>query len=228
MEAASFEPKIGEVCSARAGTRQSALDPRKVVSRLLEKNAGISSIDLDSSGAGVVFPDTARALIDPASFCATGRCSKDAQASLGLAFIELKNFVDRNASGPRAPPYIDTTPLSSNTGELRLFLLGRGSRQIACVPAPVPSPPAVATPAIQGPVIAGVEWKDIPHYFALRQNIEDLAIPQDDERFRGLKRASISWMQDRVADRSSLPSISLPDTLSAGFHLMRKVAGSVK
>ncbi|NPU65454.1 hypothetical protein HL667_10660 [Bradyrhizobium sp. 83012] len=217
LEAATFEPKIEEVCSVRAGTRQSVLDPRKLVSRLLEKNAGISSIDLDSSGEGVVFPDTARALLEPTSFCAGGRCSKGTPASLGLALVELQSFVDRNATGPRTPPYIDTTALNSKPAELRHFLLGRSSSQVLCVLAPDPAPPAtVAATALKGPTIAGVEWKDIPHYFALRQNIEDLAIPQDDERFPGVKRASISWMQDRVADRSSFGI-----NLAAGYTVGR-------
>ena len=216
LAAAPFEPKIDEVCSERAGTRQRFLDPRKVVSRLLEKNAGISSIDLDNSGRGVVYPETAEALLKPAAFCASGRCGKGTQEALGLAMTELLNFRDSNAGGSRTPPYIDTTPLSSSTTELRLFLLGRGSQQILCVPAPVVTPPAPAAASGKEPTIAGVKWKDIPHYFALRQTIEELVISQDSPRFASVKRASFSWMQDRVADRSSFGI-----NLAAGYTVGR-------
>jgi hypothetical protein len=215
--AGTFEPKPVDVCTkSTANPKLLVLDPRKVVAQLVEKNAGISSIDLDTTGAGVVFPETAQALLNPAGFCSNHRCSKKVESSLGLAFVQLLSFVDRHASRTQTAPFIDTSGLQIGTEPLRQFLLGRAKLENVCVLAPPPVIPPVAGPTEPGFKIGGVDWADIPHYFSLRQNVEDLPIPQADDRFKGLKQASVSWADDRVAQKSSFAV-----NLAAGYTVGR-------
>lgn len=213
-----FEPKPADVCSkSRSTPGVVVLDARKLVAQLLEKNAGISSIDLDTTGSGVVFPATARALLDPETFCSSSQCSKKAQTSLGVAFIELKNFVDRHASRAQTPPFIDTSGIAGGSDPLRQFLLGNARSESVCFfPAPASPPASADIPPESTVKIGGVPWADIPHYFSLRQNIEDLPIPQDDDRFKGAKQASASWARDDIANRSSFGV-----NLAAGYTIGR-------
>src|ERR1043166_8903256 len=77
LAAGAFEPKIEDVCTkSAANPKVLVLNPMMLVGQLVEKNAGISSIDLDTRGRGVVFPETAKALLDPVGFCSSGHCSK--------------------------------------------------------------------------------------------------------------------------------------------------------
>ena len=215
--AGAFEPKPEDVCTKSvANPKVLVLDPRKVVAQLVEKTAGISSIDLDTTGAGVVFPETAKALIDPIAFCSSGHCSKKVVPSLGPAFVQLSAFLGRHASRTQTAPFIDTSGLQIGTEPLRLFLLGRAKLENVCVLAPAPALPAVANPKEPGPTVGGVPWADVPHYFSLRQNVEDLPIPQsDDPKFKGLKQASVSWADDRVAQKASF-SVNLAAGYTVG------------
>ena len=212
-----FEPKPTDVCTrSTANPKVFILDPRKVVAQLIEKNAGVSSIDLDNTGAGVVFPETAKALLDPAGFCKSGNCSKQVQSALGPAFFELKNFVDRHAAPNQKVPFIDTSGLQTGDEPLREFVLGRTRPENVCVLATPPAIPPAANPKEPGPAIGGAAWADVPHYFSLRQTVEDLPIPQDDDKFKGLKQASVSWVNDRVAQKASFAV-----NLAAGYTVGR-------
>jgi hypothetical protein len=201
--AATFEPKVADVCTKSShNPKIYLLDPRRLVGQLVEKVAGVSAIDLDASGNGVLFPENAKALLDPQGFCKGGKCSTQTQTALGTAFISLKSFVDRHGSIAKSPGDIDTRSLNKDDSALRRFLLGLPSAENICLLAP-PSP-LVAGPSAEKP---GSSTKpllaDVPHYFALRQNVEDLAIPQSDPSFKGLKQASISWTDDMFARKSS-------------------------
>jgi hypothetical protein len=44
---------------------------------------------------------------------------------------------------------------------------------------------------------------DIPQFFSLRQNVEDLPIPQSSPNFKGVKQASLSFTDDRIAQKAS-------------------------
>lgn len=224
--AGPFEPKLEDVCSrSSADPKTTVLDARKLVGQLVEKYAGITSIDLDSSGAGVVFPENSKALLDPAGFCAGGKCSDKTQSALGVAFIDLLAFLNRHAASGQSAPSVDTRGLIT-ADPIRLFLLGLSAPKAVCLLAPaVPAPPVkppvraiagdgskTAAPMRNG----GFDWTTVPHYFSLRQQIEDLPIPQQDARFKGLKQASVSWSDDYVAQKSSFGV-----NLAAGYTIGR-------
>jgi hypothetical protein len=204
------------------------LDARKLVAQLIEKNAGITPIDLDPSGAGVVFPETSKALLNPAAFCAEKKCSQKTQSALGVAFVNLKSFIDRHAVPGQPAPSVDTSGLDSGFDPLRSFLLGQPAPQSVCMlapAAPAPKPPPVAnggSPAAPAPGTAapvaggGIDWSSVPHYFSLRQQVEDLPIPQADAKFKGLKQANISWADDYVARKASFGV-----NLAAGYTIGR-------
>jgi hypothetical protein len=223
--AGPFEPNLNDVCTRSAlNPKLMVLDPRKLVAQLVEKNAGITPIDLDPSGSGVVFPETSKALLNPAGFCAATKCSQKTQSSLGVAFVNLKSFVDRHAVAVQSPPSVDTSALATGVEPLRRFLLGLSNTQNVCLlepsaPNPKPPPPiANGNPSANGSSAAstGVDWSTVPHYFALRQNVEDLAIPQSDPRFKGIKQASVSWTDDYIARKASFGV-----NLAAGYTIGR-------
>ncbi|WP_298257293.1 hypothetical protein [Bradyrhizobium sp.] len=230
--AGSFEPKPEDVCSRSASNpKLMVLDGRKLVGQLIEKNAGITSIDLNPSGAGIVFPETSKALLNPAAFCAANKCSQKTQTALGVAFVNLIAFVAHHAKPGQPAPSIDTSGLNAGVEPLRLFLLGLPAPQSVCLltppAAPTPKPPPVAhgasppgpAPTPTGGMTdagAGIDWSTVPHYFSLRQQVEDLPITQDDAKFKGLKQASINWTDDYIARKASFGV-----DLAAGYTIGR-------
>jgi hypothetical protein len=203
---AAFEPKVSDVCStASSGPHRLILDRKMLLGQLLEKHAGISAIDLDKRGNGVGPDQQANALLDPRSFCKF--CAEKVSDKLDQAHTDLVIFFQRHKK-PIDPTKdsIDTRRISSGP-EIRGFLLGQPGNDVAvCALAKsdkpsTPSSSDTAKPNQKTPIVA--DKLELPGYFSLRQNIDDLPIPQTDSSFKGLKQAKVSFVNDRIASKRS-------------------------
>jgi hypothetical protein len=209
-DAGPFEPKIEDVCTNSASNpKKLVLNPKLLVGQLLEKHAGITALDLDRKGDGVIYPQNAEALVNPVAACANNKCGKDVEKKLGVALIDVIAFINRHQDPiPASQSGIDARPLAGSldfkTGLLRQFFLGLTKIEAVCskgssTPA-APGSAGTPSPPQQG---AGTETAAAPGFFSLRQNVEDLPFSQDDQKFKGLKQASVSIVSDRVAVKST-------------------------
>jgi hypothetical protein len=174
------------------------LDRKKLVGRLVEKQVGLSPIDLDSTGNGISFEKERDALVNPDSFCRSVSCSKDTAGKLGQAQTLLISFLTRHTRDP-SPGGFDTSRVPITSAGLQAFLRGDPNGGVAyCVPMASSSSARTAT---DSPSSAAINL--VPGHVALRQTVEDLRFPQDSEGFKGAKAATLSIVNDRIARKSS-------------------------
>jgi hypothetical protein len=211
--ASTFEPKLADVCSKspnKPGVL--VLDHRMLVGQLVEKYLGVSPIDLDTKGGGISQVQEAEALLNPETFCKTSACADKLTDKLGNGIIYLQNFINRHAVPPDpAKDSINTAKLVSGDPDTQLtlikeFVRGHADPDVAiCSPAAKASQGAGSSQVPRGARTANQQppSADIPQFFSLRQNVEDLPIPQSSPNFKGVKQASLSFTDDRIAQKAS-------------------------
>lgn len=189
--AASFEPKVKDVC-VRTPTQGWVVNRNVFVARLVQKYAAVSAIDLRPDGQPVTYDMQAAAIINPEQFCNANGCSPKTAEQLGSIQIVLFAFLTRNSG-----PYRDASYKVVGPASVEDFLIGtEGTVRIQCFPPPAQQQAAAA--GMQSPA------EGPRHYFGIRKNVDDFRYSQNDPEFKKVERASLTFKHDYEADSESV------------------------
>jgi hypothetical protein len=217
VAATRFSPQMKDVCTkSHRNPNLLLLDRKKLAAQLVEKQAGLSPIDLDASGDGITFDREASAIVNPEGFCRSSTCAKDVQKKLQNAQIQLIDFIITHSQEPDlATGGIDTGGIEPTQQGLSRFFRGESVAPIGiCVPPSSGQGLAGANPPSSG-VGSGTAWPalspmgtadnstGIPQHISLRQSVDDLKYSQADKEFAGLKQANLAFTDDTVAKKVS-------------------------
>ncbi len=184
-EAAAFEPESSQVC-IETRDRGLVADPKRVLARLIQVQAGIPAIELRPDGAPVTYEMQVAALTDPEGFCSANGCSSAVAGKLGSAYVVLHAFL--NWAAHETGRFHLAGPVSVED-----FLRVNGPTRLVCA-APRPQQQHAAAGATAKPAA------QVRHYFGIRKKVEDFRYAQDDAGFKKLDRASLSFQEDYEAD----------------------------
>ena len=186
-KAATFEPKVKEVC-ARAPTEGWVVNRSAFVARLIQKHAGVSAIDLRPDGRPSPMTCRPQPFCTPSNFARPTAARRRRQPSWDRSKLVLHAFLIANSS-----PYRDASYKVVGPASVEDFLIGtEGTVTIQCFP-----PAAQQQAAAAGTQIAAEGPR---RYFGIRKNIDDFRDSQNDAEFKKVERASLTFKHDYEAD----------------------------
>jgi len=190
---AAFNPDPVDICPTGSPTAERPIDPDSVLWKLLSSH-GLSPPDLGIRRGDDSYLLRSNAILDPGGYCSTHKCSKNAERALTAVQGELLHFWQSNAHQPGPKDKFLTSPVAPDTNPnpvLEQFFRETKTVHAVCLAVKVePSPPSLP-PTTNAPDIR------------VRKSATDLSVKQNDKAFKGLDRATLSFVHDYVANTST-------------------------